>query len=156
MVRLPEGGDRDFTATAAVVSGSEVLLIKHTKAGHWVFPGGHVEEDELLHETARRETREETGYSIEIVEDEETGEIGRNSVNLPIPMNVNFHRIREGHWHCDFTYSAIPVENGEASHADEHDGLKWFDREELRSSDYDIPENIRKTGLEAIDEVRDG
>lgn len=38
----------------------EVLVIRHRK-GEWVFPKGHVEDDERLVETALREVSEEAG-----------------------------------------------------------------------------------------------
>ena len=44
------------------------LLVKHVKSagGHWDFPKGHIEKDEELKETAKREVKEETGIEIEI------------------------------------------------------------------------------------------
>ncbi|MCI0638114.1 MAG: NUDIX hydrolase [Gemmataceae bacterium] len=44
-----------------------VLLIQRKKepfAGRWALPGGFVELDETLEESARRELREETGLSV--------------------------------------------------------------------------------------------
>jgi 8-oxo-dGTP diphosphatase len=44
----------------------KVLLIQRKKdpfAGLWAFPGGFVEEDEMLEESAKRELQEETGIS---------------------------------------------------------------------------------------------
>ncbi len=43
------------------------LLLKRNSDSFWEFPKGHVEEDEEIHETLRREIEEETGIkSIEI------------------------------------------------------------------------------------------
>jgi len=44
----------------------ELLLIKHTLAGHWSFPKGHVEAGETEKETAHREVLEETGIEVEL------------------------------------------------------------------------------------------
>ncbi|AZZ65423.1 NUDIX domain-containing protein [Metamycoplasma phocicerebrale] len=44
-----------------------VLLVQQT-AGHWGFPKGHVEGNETEHETAIRETKEETNIDVEILE----------------------------------------------------------------------------------------
>ena len=50
-----------------LVDGERILLAEHVKRGHrhWLLPGGGVEPGESLAETATREMREETGYSIE-------------------------------------------------------------------------------------------
>ena len=42
------------------------LLLRHRKGGHWSFPKGHVENDETEHQTALRETKEETGLDVEL------------------------------------------------------------------------------------------
>ena len=34
--------------------------------GQWAIPGGYVEHDELLHQAARREAREEAGVDVEV------------------------------------------------------------------------------------------
>lgn len=56
---------------AVVVSGEKdkkVLLIKNKRSAHWGFPKGHVEKGETQEETAIRETKEETGLDIEIID----------------------------------------------------------------------------------------
>ncbi len=45
---------------------TEVLLIYRKDYDDWTFPKGHVEQGETLPETAARETKEETGYSVDI------------------------------------------------------------------------------------------
>ncbi len=47
----------------------EFLLIKHQKGGHFGFPKGHMEKDELPIETAHREIFEETGLDAYIYDD---------------------------------------------------------------------------------------
>lgn len=42
-------------------------LILHYQGGHWSFPKGKLEKRERPLETARRETKEETGIDIEFV-----------------------------------------------------------------------------------------
>lgn len=41
-----------------------LLLLRHRSGGHWSFPKGHVEADELPEVTAQRELLEETGLHI--------------------------------------------------------------------------------------------
>lgn len=46
----------------------EYLLIKHLNGGHWSFPKGHMEKDETVVQTAKREILEETGLDVIINE----------------------------------------------------------------------------------------
>lgn len=40
------------------------LLLKHANGGHWSFPKGHLEEDEVPREAALRELAEETDLTV--------------------------------------------------------------------------------------------
>lgn len=146
--RVPEDADRDFTAGALVIEEGEILLIKHSKLDTWLHPGGHIEGDETPDETAKRETLEETGIEIEFVEEQDF-EVPESD-NLPKPFNINLHHISEDHMHCAFMFLARKKEDGEASHSHEHDGMRWFSEEELRDLE-DIPENLRRTALQALE-----
>ena len=56
---------------AVVVYGDNdkrVLLIKNKRSAHWGFPKGHIEKGETQEETAIRETKEETGLDIELID----------------------------------------------------------------------------------------
>lgn len=49
--------------------GSQILLLRRSMhqpnwPGHWCFPGGKVDDDELLRESAIRETSEEVGITL--------------------------------------------------------------------------------------------
>lgn len=39
----------------------QVFLIHHRKSGLWLFPGGHIEDGEFLHDALTREIQEELG-----------------------------------------------------------------------------------------------
>ncbi|MDY6765791.1 MAG: NUDIX domain-containing protein [Candidatus Nanohaloarchaea archaeon] len=153
MTRIPPDADRDFTGGCLVIDDGRLLLLDHTKLGLWLQPGGHVEPGETPDETAKRETREETGIDITFHPSHLPERSPDTSCNLPEPFQVNLHRIRDGHWHCSFLYLATVGQTGDASHADEHDGMKWFSPQELESEQYEIPENIRAAGTDAIETV---
>jgi 8-oxo-dGTP pyrophosphatase MutT (NUDIX family) len=143
--KVPEDADRDFTSGVFIVEDGEILLLKHRKLGVWLQPGGHVEEGETPDEAAIREAREETGFKVELLRSAK--EISESSIDLPRPFNVNLHRIKEGHWHCDFQYLArVKGEVEEYEYSDQD--IKWFSKKELE--DLEMPENARKTATEAI------
>ena len=68
----PRCGFADFrhvqiSANTILERDGALLLIRLSygpRAGHWAFPGGMVESDETLEEAARRETLEETGFTV--------------------------------------------------------------------------------------------
>ncbi|WP_119071852.1 GNAT family N-acetyltransferase [Aggregatilinea lenta] len=48
-----------------------LILVKRggsVKTGHWAFPSGYIEEDESVEEAAVRESREETGLDVELID----------------------------------------------------------------------------------------
>jgi 8-oxo-dGTP pyrophosphatase MutT (NUDIX family) len=146
---LPEGADRDFTASSYIVRNDRILFLHHDKLGQWLPPGGHIEDGETPDEAALRETREEVGLEVEILND--NFEEFDDSYDLPKPFNVNLHRIEDGHWHCDFCFLAEIVDETAATHSDEHSGTKWFSRKELENEE-NMPENVKKTGLKIFDQ----
>ncbi|MBN2540622.1 MAG: NUDIX domain-containing protein [Bacilli bacterium] len=54
---------------AIVFDENNHVLLVQMRQGHWSFPKGHVEPNETEHETAIRETLEETNIRIEIDSD---------------------------------------------------------------------------------------
>lgn len=148
-MRVPENADRDFVAGAFIVRGNEVLFLNHKKLDMWLMPGGHVEDGETPDETAVRETLEETGFEIDIIGEERSFE-GFSAIDIPTPFNINLHEIEKGHWHCDFQYIAeIKGKVKEYEYSDED--IKWLSEEEIDSEEYEMPENVRRTALKALE-----
>lgn len=46
----------------------EYLIIRQKNDSHWGFPKGHVEDRETENETAKREVKEETGLTVNILD----------------------------------------------------------------------------------------
>lgn len=60
----------EVIAGTIILKDNKVLMVKETKKecyGKLAFPAGHLEEGEIILEAAKRELREETGYSAELV-----------------------------------------------------------------------------------------
>lgn len=151
-MRVPESADRDFVAGAFIIKNSKVLFLRHKKYGIWLQPGGHVEERETPDEAAIRETMEEVGLEVEILEKFRPDTSFENkSEDLPQPFNINLHQIEKSHWHLDFQYLTRPVDKiDEKEYSDED--MKWFSKDELENEDLNMPENARITALKALKE----
>lgn len=78
-----------------------VLLVEHKALGKWLFPGGHLEdEDETLMRAALRELAEETGIAPGLV-----------TPVSPVPLHIDIHPIpanpaksEPDHQHFDFRF----------------------------------------------------
>ena len=148
---LPEGADVDYTASVFIVRDNKILFMKHDKLGKWIQPGGHVEDDETPDQAAKREALEETGYKIQFTDQKQPSSFSQEE-DLPTPFNVNLHRIREGHLHCDFMYTAHVESQTEATHSHEHSGLSWLSKEDINSDKYDIPDNVRRKAVKILEQ----
>ena len=128
---------------------AEDLLLTAFSVRMMCQPGGHVEPGETPNEAAVRETMEETGLEVEVVGEQEEFD-GFSAVDLPKPFNINLHEIEEDHWHLDFQYIAEIVDETEGYEYSDDD-MKWLSKEEIQSGEYEMPENVRKAAVKAIE-----
>lgn len=56
----------EYSAGAIIKNNEGKYLIVQGREGSWLFPKGHIEKEETLQETAKREVREETNLEIEL------------------------------------------------------------------------------------------
>lgn len=148
---------RHFTATTYVVRDGAVALHEHPKLGIRLPPGGHVERDELPHETAAREVREEIGLEPRIVSDH--ADIASETARaIPRPRHlmladVNVYGDTVGHQHVDHVFYAA-VDSREVAPAVGEEpaaAWDWYAPADLRTPDVDA--DVRALGLEAIEVV---
>ena len=148
---------RHFTATVYVVSDGAVALHEHPGLGMWLPPGGHLDRDELPHEAARREVREEIGQSVQLLSTAD-GPESPTVEPLPEPQHfqladVNVHEDGVSHQHIDYVYYA----RGEGRTVDPAEdeppaaAWEWFDAEDLWAAD--IEPDVVDIGQDAIDAV---
>jgi ADP-ribose pyrophosphatase YjhB (NUDIX family) len=65
--QAPEANSLVPAASAVVVNETgSILMQRRSDSGFWSIPGGKMETGETIRDTAVRETREETGYEIEL------------------------------------------------------------------------------------------
>ncbi|MBX4271751.1 NUDIX hydrolase [Clostridium estertheticum] len=144
--------NRTLTATVYVINNNRVLLHMHKKHKS-LFPlGGHMEPEELPHETAIREVYEESGLDIEIYNDEEKLELGRVR-QLHRPMNILLENIGHPIENIDFIYFATTNKSKVQPQEGESKELYWMSREEVINNS-NIQPHIVSMALKALDVVK--
>ena len=139
---------RDFTATTFIVENERTLLLWHRKVGAWLPPGGHIEQNELPEEAARREVREETGLEVELLAPPHYyGKVRA----LHNPVCILLEDITEDHQHIDLIYFARSSEGTLQINPREAGDFRWYGHLDLESSE--IAEDIRILGQRAIAEL---
>lgn len=151
---------RHFVATVYVVNDGAVALHEHEKLDMWLPAGGHLDRDELPHEAARRETREELGLEVDFVHPESARLESETARSIPKPQHflledINVKDGDVGHQHVDFIYYGaaqsrdIDPGPGEAP----AEAWVWYTPEELASDDR-LPADVREAGQRAIAAVK--
>ena len=145
--------EKHLTATGAVLNGKgQVLMIRHRKLGVWLFPGGHVEENETPDDAVLREILEETGIRAEILPNgEEHALDDPAAVCLHSPRYTLLEDIggKGEHFHIDLVYFCRPVSGHEERNLEETTGIGWFGAEEIRRMD--TYQNVRHIALRALE-----
>lgn len=146
---------RHFTATVYVVHDGATALHEHGRLGIRIPPGGHVDRDELPHETAIRECREEMGLTPTIIPADEPleTETGRS---LPRPRRQMLYDIDVldgvvAHQHIDHLYFAtVPSREIDPDDGEEDaDAWDWYTPSDLREAGLDA--DVVELGTEAIE-----
>jgi 8-oxo-dGTP pyrophosphatase MutT (NUDIX family) len=155
---------RHFTATTYVVNDGAAVLHDHKRLDLWLAPGGHIDRDELPHEAALREVREETGLDATLVA--ETDDIESDTAqSLPKPRHfqladVNYHDGEVGHQHIDLIFYAESDTRDIAPESDSDEASpqnwEWFSATDLLAADKVAPDvtEIGRRAIETIDARR--
>ncbi|MGC8656650.1 MAG: NUDIX hydrolase [Thermoplasmata archaeon] len=149
---------RHFVSTAYPVYENKVLLIYHNKLKMWLPPGGHIEENELPHEAAIREVKEETGIDIIIPNNIPDSYRGEPTVTLlPMISHMQLEAITDNdkglHQHIDIVYFAIALSDKIKLNPKEAKMAKWMSENEIHASD--IPLNVKFFSLKAISYINE-
>ncbi len=123
---------------AVAVKNGKILLIKRAfdpGAGKWSVPGGLVEVGEKLSEACVRETEEETGLQVEVLELINVFDM----IDKDDEGKVKYHYIL-----VDFLVKPV---GGEERLSEETADMKWVTREESKKMD------MTRTARRALDEL---
>jgi ADP-ribose pyrophosphatase YjhB (NUDIX family) len=118
----PKANSIVVAVTAFVLDDRDrLLLIRRTDNGLWALPGGAQDFGEYIAETAARETREEAGIDIEVVD------VVGIYTNPNHVMEYDDGEVRQQFSIC---FRARYLD-GEPTTSDESAEVRWVDREEL-------------------------
>ncbi|MCH9609887.1 MAG: hypothetical protein S4CHLAM45_13870 [Chlamydiales bacterium] len=139
---------RELTASVYTVEEQRILLILHKKLGKWLPPGGHVDPDELPHEAAIREVKEETGLEVELMQQENLWIPQKiNGRSIPRPyLNLLFeipkYKDINAHQHIDFVYIGRVIGGALVQNREETDGIRWFTLDDLQKEEEIFEETL--------------
>lgn len=146
---------RHFTATVYLVHDGATALHEHPGLGIRLPPGGHIDRDELPHEAALREAREETGLDPTLLTDH-AAIASETSRSIPRPRHlmladVNRYGDQVGHQHIDHVFFATVDSRDLDPAAGEEPpaAWDWYTPEELRAAAVDS--DVRDLGIEAVE-----
>ena len=149
----------DFVSNVFIVNKGSVLLRIHDKYGFWLPVGGHVELDEDPAEAAVREAKEEAGLDVTLIGGSlvETGNglyVKKEGRDILVPTFINRHFVNDVHEHISFEYFGVSESRDiKPGVGEKQDGFKWFTREELEETEYDIAETIKRYACAALETV---
>lgn len=139
---------RHFTATCFVVNDGRVLLHFHKKLDKWLPVGGHIDRDELPHQAAEREVKEESDLKVDI---EGRKNLSNDVDELPRPDKVLLQDINNHHQHIDSVFY-VESESHDFEAEEGIEEMAWFSEEELE--DLEASKEIKTHSLEAIEKFR--
>jgi 8-oxo-dGTP pyrophosphatase MutT (NUDIX family) len=111
-------------AATAIFRGNRILLLRRSlqasNPGIWDLPGGHVESREPLSRAAKRETKEETGFTVRL------GPVYHVEVFSSLSRRGKMRQTVGVFYHC-----TAPVRKEPQLDAQEHSDFAWVSVSEL-------------------------
>ena len=140
---------RHYTTSVYIKFNQKVLLHRNKRLGIIIPVGGQIDENELPHETAIREVKEETGLDILIASDKDKLLEFNDSNELIKPVHIMLEKASSGHQCVNFifygttdTYELSPQE-GETKE------LMWLTESEIEKHKY-ISEYVKHMAVELL------
>ena len=119
---------------AVIIDSGKLVLVKRgaePALGKWSFPGGAVELGEAVRDAVVRETREECGLDVELVED--TPMDAYDIMTIDHEGRLQYHYVL-------LQFLARP-KSGKLEHTSDATDARWVPFEEVEN--YDVAESVR-------------
>ena len=132
----------DLTACAFIIRQVDgewrCLVHMHKKLGKLLQIGGHVELHETPWQSVAHELREEAGYELsdlQLLQPKMARPVRPNSIQHPMPIDINTHRFSPDHFHTDLAYGFVATAEPQLQPLeDESLDLRWLTVTELKAA----------------------
>lgn len=141
---------KHFTASAVIMKNNKVLLIWHNKLNTWLYPGGHIDENENPEDAILREVKEEIGIDVKIIGDNNKKiqtDIARTLCNPYIILEEKIG-LDNSHFHIDMIYLCTPISYDIRLQEKEVKKYKWCTLEEVQNME--MFENLKLLLIEIL------
>lgn len=143
----------DFIVSVFIVKERKVLFIFHKQLQQWLPIGGHIELNEHPEIAAIREAKEESGLDVELVGTRPPLKTEAGFVPLLVPTYMDFHLIKDPHWHIGLIYFA-KVKAGQVTlNIEEHQDIQWFSKDDFENPKWDLSKPIQFYAQQALQKV---
>jgi len=145
---------KHFTSSVYIIYNDKVLLHKHKKYDLILPVGGHIDRDELPHNAAIREAKEETGLDIKLLNTNKLKENNfENSIQLNRGTHLNLHNVGQEHQHIDFVFFTTCKTDKINPQENESKEIFWYCKEEIENSTKITPE-VKTYAIEALEKLK--
>lgn len=147
----------DFTIGAFIVFDNKVLLVDHIKLKRWLPIGGHIDPGEGPDQALFREIEEESGLVAKDIEvmAEKVEEIYQQGTKfLYRPEYLDIHNITDIHKHVGMMYIIRSKTDKIVLAEKEHNGIRWFTKEDLDDPKYNVPNAVRFYARKALEKAQ--
>jgi 8-oxo-dGTP pyrophosphatase MutT (NUDIX family) len=141
----------DLTVGAGIVLDNKILLVLHARLGMWLFPGGHIEQNESPNDAIVREVKEETGLNLRFLDYGPIGDTPDIIKELAIPFDANLHSVGDHNHYC--MYYACTVDSRNFVKSDESKDVRWVDKKGMQGLE-NLPENVRRMALFLLEKYK--
>ncbi len=141
----------DLTVGAGILYDNKILLVLHAKLGKWLFPGGHIEQNEYPNEAIIREVKEETGLNLRFLDYGPTGKTPDIIKELAIPFDANLHSVGDHNHYC--MYYACTVDTQNFIKSEESRDIRWVGKSDVQTLE-NLPENVRRMALFLLEKYK--